>query len=59
MAAITCISVGCAMGFYHGNVFKIKEDLGSLRPTIFVSVPRLWNRLHDEVISKIADSAIH
>ena len=33
---------GASIGFYHGNVQEIKDDLVSLRPTFFVSVPRLF-----------------
>ena len=25
------------------------DDIQALQPTIFVSVPRLWNRIHDRV----------
>ena len=39
-----CIFCGAAIGFYQGNTLKILEDLQALRPTIFVSVPRLYTR---------------
>lgn len=32
---------------YNGDVLKLKEDLASVRPTIFASVPRLYNRFYD------------
>jgi long-chain acyl-CoA synthetase len=31
------------IGFYHGDMLKLKEDLGILKPTIFLSVPRILN----------------
>jgi long-chain acyl-CoA synthetase len=34
-------------GFFQGDVLKIKEDLAVLKPTIMVSVPRLYNRFYD------------
>lgn len=43
----------CAMGykmqygFFQGDVFKLKEDLAVLKPTIMVSVPRLYTRFYD------------
>lgn len=37
---------GC-IGFYSGDVQKLKEDLTTLKPTFFVSVPRLYNRFYD------------
>ncbi len=35
---------------HQGDTLKILEDLQALRPTIFVSVPRLYNRIHDKII---------
>jgi long-chain acyl-CoA synthetase len=40
---------GAAIGFFRGNVLKLKDDLASLRPTIFPSVPRLFNKFHDRI----------
>ena len=53
-----CLLV-CAMGykmmygFFQGDVLKIKEDLAVLKPTIMVSVPRLYNRFYDVMQQKI------
>jgi long-chain acyl-CoA synthetase len=30
-------------------VLGLLDDIAALKPTIFVSVPRLWNRIHDRV----------
>ncbi len=32
---------------FGGDVFKLKEDMAEVKPTIFVSVPRLYNRFYD------------
>jgi long-chain acyl-CoA synthetase len=41
----TCIfHRGAAVGFFSGDVQKLLEDMAVLRPTIFPSVPRLFNR---------------
>ncbi len=40
---------GAAIGFFRGNVLKLKDDLACLRPTIFPSVPRLFNKFHDRI----------
>ncbi len=38
------------MGFYHGELGPgIKDDIAALKPTLFVSVPRLWNRMADAI----------
>ncbi|MGA0058343.1 MAG: AMP-dependent synthetase/ligase [Planctomycetota bacterium] len=31
---------------------RIKEDLQSVRPTIFVAVPRIWEMLHDGIVAQ-------
>ncbi len=51
----------CAMGykmqygFFQGDVLKIKEDLAELKPTVMVSVPRLYNRFYDVMQQKIKE----
>jgi long-chain acyl-CoA synthetase len=46
---ISCTHAGGAIGFYSGDVQRLLDDISTLRPTIFASVPRLWNRIHDKV----------
>lgn len=41
--------VGARCGFYRGDTLKLLEDVGELQPTVFVSVPRLFNRIYDKV----------
>ena len=36
---------GCVL-FFQDNL-KLMDDLAALRPTIFCSVPRLYNRIYD------------
>lgn len=40
---------GARIGYYSGDVQKIKDDLAVLHPTIFVSVPRLYCRFYDAI----------
>ena len=35
---------GAAIGFFHGDILNLVDDLKVLRPTQFPSVPRLYNR---------------
>jgi long-chain acyl-CoA synthetase len=44
---------GAAMGFYSGDVLKLKEDLQVLKPTLFPSVPRLLNKFFDAMHKNI------
>ncbi|KAK1932979.1 fatty acyl-CoA synthetase family protein [Babesia divergens] len=46
--------VGGKIGLYSGDVRNILEDLETLKPTVFVSVPRLFFRIHDKVFSNVA-----
>jgi long-chain acyl-CoA synthetase len=35
---------GAAIGYFHGNIQELVDDMKLLRPTIFAGVPRLYNR---------------
>lgn len=35
---------GAAIGYFHGDILELVDDLKELRPTGFISVPRLYNR---------------
>lgn len=37
------------LGFYQGDVLRLREDLAVLRPTFMISVPRLLNRFYDGI----------
>jgi len=41
------VTGGGRIGYYQGDISKIKDDLATLRPTYFASVPRLLNRFYD------------
>jgi len=41
--------------FYSGDVLKLKDEIGIVKPTIFPSVPRLYNKFYD-AIKKNMDS---
>ncbi|KAI8468294.1 MAG: hypothetical protein J3K34DRAFT_427744 [Monoraphidium minutum] len=49
------IHLGGSIGFYSGNVQELLDDVMALRPHIFVSVPRLWNRIYDRVMGAVRD----
>lgn len=35
---------GNAIGYFHGNIVELVDDIKMLRPHTFISVPRLYNR---------------
>lgn len=47
------IHCGAAIGFYQGDVLKLMDDLEVLRPTVFASVPRLYNRIYDRILGTV------
>ncbi|EEY70016.1 long-chain-fatty-acid-CoA ligase, putative [Phytophthora infestans T30-4] len=47
------ITEGAAIGFYHGKVAQILDDVQKLHPTVFVAVPRLMNRIFDQLKHKV------
>ena len=48
------VQVGGSVGFYAGDVTKIQEDLAILKPTIFISVPRLYNKFYEYLIHQFS-----
>jgi long-chain acyl-CoA synthetase len=40
---------GASSGFFQGDILKLFDDINCLRPTIFCSVPRLFNKLYDKI----------
>jgi len=53
---VSLLNAGARIGFYQGDTLKILEDLQALRPTIFPSVPRLLNRIHDRLRAQVAEA---
>ncbi|KAH9908059.1 acetyl-CoA synthetase-like protein [Xylariomycetidae sp. FL2044] len=40
------VSEGAAIGYFHGNMLELVDDLKLVRPTGLISVPRLYNRFN-------------
>lgn len=49
---------GVSIGFYQGDIMKLMDDLAVLRPTVFCSVPRLYNRVYDGITSAVTSSGV-
>mmetsp|Transcript_35882 Transcript_35882/g.79890 ORF Transcript_35882/g.79890 Transcript_35882/m.79890 type:complete len:699 (+) Transcript_35882:158-2254(+) len=54
---VVATHLGSAVGFYSGNVQELLDDVLALKPQVFVSVPRLWNRIYDRVMATIRTSS--
>ncbi|KAJ2699802.1 medium-chain fatty acid-CoA ligase faa2 [Coemansia sp. IMI 203386] len=44
---------GTRIGFNQGDIRKLLEDINELKPTVLVGVPRIFNRIHDQVWSQV------
>lgn len=44
------------IAFYRGDVTLLFEDIAEIRPTIFCSVPRLYNRIYSAILAKTLHS---
>ncbi|KAI8149587.1 hypothetical protein BJV82DRAFT_588533 [Fennellomyces sp. T-0311] len=47
---------GARLGYFSGDVTKIVDDMQTLKPTIFTSVPRLLNRVYSSVVQKTIEA---
>jgi len=49
MADQTALAEGASIGYFHGDITGLVEDMKILRPTGLMSVPRLFNRINSAV----------
>jgi len=52
---IACVSGRVQIGFFQGDVLKLRDDLQELKPTLMVSVPRLFCRFYDLMQQRISE----
>jgi long-chain acyl-CoA synthetase len=51
------VAAGCCVAFAR-SVAELPEDFGIVRPTILVSVPRIYERVHAQMQAQVADSRL-
>nr|GLL42530.1 long chain acyl-CoA synthetase 1-like [Ipomoea trifida] len=44
---------GASVGYYHGNINEIRDDLEELKPTFLAGVPRVFERIHEGVLKAL------
>ncbi|EAY06577.1 AMP-binding enzyme family protein [Trichomonas vaginalis G3] len=49
----TLICQGARTGFYSGDIRNMVSDIQALHPTIICAVPRVFNRIYDNMMKKI------
>lgn len=47
------IVCGAQIGFFRGDIRKVADDLDILKPTLFITVPRLLNRIYDKIVGEV------
>lgn len=53
MVGLAC---GGAAGFWRGDILGLLDDIAALKPTLFVGVPRVFNRIYDKVLAGVGDA---
>lgn len=46
------LSIGATIGYFSGDTRKLTDDLAALKPTLFVGVPRVFERVQTGVYAK-------
>ncbi|KAF3902003.1 S-dihydroxybenzoyltransferase [Arthrobotrys entomopaga] len=52
----TALAANAAIGYFHGNILELGDDIKMLRPTAFCSVPRLYNRFYAGIKNLTVDA---
>lgn len=54
---VAILLLGASIGYYSGDPLKLLDDMQTLKPTIFISVPRLFSRIYDKVMAGVKDKS--
>ncbi|KAI3951732.1 hypothetical protein MKW98_013790 [Papaver atlanticum] len=46
---------GASVGYFHGDLDALVEDLMELKPTFFAGVPRVFERVHEGVVKALRE----
>ncbi|EPS63504.1 hypothetical protein M569_11280, partial [Genlisea aurea] len=46
---------GASVGYYHGEISEIGDDLVELKPTFLAGVPRVFERIHEGVLKALEE----
>jgi len=52
----TALASGAAIGFYSGELVTLLDDVAHLKPTLFASVPRIFNKLCERILQSVQTS---
>lgn len=46
---------GASIGYYHGDLNALRDDIVELKPTLLVGVPRVYERIYEGILKAIAE----
>lgn len=52
---VASLSYGTQIGYFGGDVLKLTDDCQVLKPTLFPSVPRIYNRIYDKIQARLKE----
>jgi long-subunit acyl-CoA synthetase (AMP-forming) len=47
------IALGGSIGYWQGNINTLVDDIGALKPSIFIGVPRVYDRIYSRVTDQV------
>lgn len=47
------LHLGGSVGYWQGDTLRLVDDIGALRPTLFIGVPRIFDRIYSAVTGQI------
>jgi long-chain acyl-CoA synthetase len=50
------LRLGGSIGYWQGVLPELINDISALKPTMFVGVPRVFDRIHQRIIDRVAGS---
>ena len=51
------LHIRARIGYWQGDAKRLMDDVGALRPTVFVGVPRIFDRLYSGITAKVCRTA--
>ncbi len=49
--------IGGSIGYWQGDVLKLLDDVGELKPSVFIGVPRVFDRIYARVMGMVSGRA--
>ncbi|GIL47165.1 hypothetical protein Vafri_4048, partial [Volvox africanus] len=50
----TSLAAGACIGYWSGDVARVGEDAAALKPSVFVGVPRVYDKVYDTVQHRLS-----